>query len=208
MAIKDKIKLYRNSAGLSQSELGRRMGVSYAAVQQWESGASRPRPKRLKELAQVLGVSQAQLLELTDEVQRADRPVQTVPLISWVQAGKWEEAVDIYQPGEADDWVPINQNTGPNAFALTVIGDSMISPYGSHSYPPGTIIVVDPAVFADPGRRVVARHVESGEVTFKELARDGGMTYLKPLNPQYPLMHVDEDWEVLGVVVSSIQNEK
>lgn len=207
MTISATIKRYRELAGLSQSELGRRMGVSYAAVQQWESGASRPRPKRLKDLAQILGVSQTELLGLSDEVQKADRPVQTVPLISWVQAGNWEEAVDIYQPGEADAWVPVNQNTGPNAFALTVVGDSMISPYGSHSYPPGTIIVVDPAVSADPGRRVVARHVESGEVTFKELARDGGSTYLKPLNPQYPLMHVDDDWEVVGVVVSSIQNE-
>lgn len=208
MTINATIKRLREAAGLSQSELGRRLGVSYAAVQQWESGASRPRPQRIKELAQVLGVSQAVLLGLESEVASAAAPMRSVPLISWVQAGSWEEAVDIFEPGNADHWVPVNVTTGDNAFALTVVGDSMISPYGSASYPPGTIIVVDPAVSPDPGKRVVAKHIDTGDVTFKELAQDAGVAYLKPLNPQYPALRMDSEWQVVGVVVSSIHVEK
>jgi len=44
-------------AGLNMSELGRRLGISAQAVQAWEVGKNIPRPKRIEEIAQVLGVS-------------------------------------------------------------------------------------------------------------------------------------------------------
>lgn len=207
MAINEKIKQLRDRLGLSQSEVGRRLGVSYAAVQQWESGASRPRPDRIREIALLLNVSQAELLGVDNELTAVGAPARTVPLISWVQAGDWDEAIDVFEPGDADEWIPVNVKTGPNAFALTVVGDSMLSPYGPTSYPAGTIIIIDPAVSADPGKRVVAKHAESGEVTFKELAIDAGVKFLRPLNPQYPAIQIKGEWHVVGVVVSSIHLE-
>lgn len=38
----NKIKQWRTSNGLSQTELARRVGVSQSAVNQWESGHTRP----------------------------------------------------------------------------------------------------------------------------------------------------------------------
>jgi SOS-response transcriptional repressor LexA len=82
----------------------------------------------------------------------------------------------------------------------------MTSPYG-RSYPNGTLIYVDPDVPPQTGKRVIARHSESGDVTFKELAADAGRYYLKPLNPQYETLRTDGGWEVIGTVVASLQPE-
>ncbi|MCG5538980.1 S24 family peptidase [Halorhodospira sp. 9622] len=133
-------------------------------------------------------------------------PARAIPEISWVQAGHWHEAIDLHHPGDADHWHFTTKNVGPNAFYLRVEGDSMVAPYG-RGYPPGCLILVDPDTAPDVGRRVVARHVETFDVTFKELARDAGQYYLKPLNPQYETLKIDGEWEVIGVVRETIVQE-
>lgn len=185
------------------------LGLSAAAVQQWESGLSTPKHERIKEIASALNATQTELLGLESEVSDARMPGGRVPLISWVQAGHWGEAIDIYQPGDGEDWIPVRHAPGPNAFALTVTGDSMVSPYGSRSYPPGTIIVVDPAIEPAPGSRVVAKLIDGADhsVTFKELREDAGQWFLKPLNPQYPTIPVTTDTIIVGTVVSIYRDD-
>jgi len=127
-----------------------------------------------------------------------------VPLISWVQAGEWREAVDTFQPGDAEEWLPCPKPHSPHAFALRVRGDSMQSPYpGQKTYPEGTIIYVDPDMSPTPGKRVVAKIRDTGEVTFKEYSEDAGKKFLRPLNPQYPVIKIDEKVEIIGVVIGS-----
>ena len=203
------LRKIRNAAGLSQRELGERLGVTYAAIQRWETDQVLPKGRRIQDIADALGVTQTELLGLENELSDASRPGGRVPLISWVQAGTWGEAVDNYQPGSAEEWIPVRNNAGPNAFALTVSGDSMVSPFGQRSYPPGTVIVVDPAVQSAAGHRVVAKLVDGGDhsVTFKELQSDAGKYFLKPLNPQYPTIEMTDGCEIVGVVVASYQQE-
>jgi len=49
-----KIKQYRKFSGLSQAALGDAVGVSKAAVSQWENGESSPRPHLQIEIAKAL----------------------------------------------------------------------------------------------------------------------------------------------------------
>jgi len=49
----------REKLNLNQSQLAELVGVSPQAVQQWESGATQPRGKRLNKIAEVLKLSQA-----------------------------------------------------------------------------------------------------------------------------------------------------
>lgn len=209
MAFGDTLKLLRERAGISQRGLARQLGISPSAVQRWEYNEVLPQSGRIREIASALDVTQTELLGLETELSDASRPGGRVPLISWVQAGQWGEAVDIFQPGVAEDWIPVRKTPGPNAFALTVSGDSMVSAYGPHSYPPGTVIVVDPSIQAAPGKRVVAKLIDGGDhqVTFKELQQDAGRYYLKPLNPQYPTIEVDGRCEIVGTVVASYHQE-
>lgn len=52
-----RIKQLREAAGMSQRELGERIGISGSAVAMWESGENRPSLTNLEKLADVLGVS-------------------------------------------------------------------------------------------------------------------------------------------------------
>jgi SOS-response transcriptional repressor LexA len=69
------------------------------------------------------------------------------------------------------------------------------------SFPEGTLILVAPDIEPRSGQFVVARMLDSNEATFKQLFRDAGELYLKPLNQSYPTKVVDDTWEIVGTVV-------
>lgn len=126
-----------------------------------------------------------------------------VPLISWVQAGAWCEAICNFEPYDADNWVSCPVPISNNGYALKVLGDSMTNPGPGRSYPTGCIIFVDPEIQANTGDRVVARVPRTNEVTFKVLDSDAGRVYLRPINPQYPIIDITEETQICGKVVGS-----
>lgn len=132
----------------------------------------------------------------------------TIPVISWVQAGVFCSSPDLFQVGDAEDWVPAIRRFGPHTYALRVKGDSMISENpGEKSYPEGTIIYVDPDKAVTNGCRVVARIHDIGEATFKKYSEDAGKRFLIPLNKDYPTIVMDETMSICGVVVGSWADE-
>jgi len=54
-ALGGRIRRYRESAGLSQSDLGERLGVSYQQIQKYERGVNRMSVDTLVKLARFLG---------------------------------------------------------------------------------------------------------------------------------------------------------
>jgi SOS-response transcriptional repressor LexA len=129
-----------------------------------------------------------------------------VPLISWVQAGKWRNLVDNFHPGDAERWVATYAKVSKHSFALRIVGDSMTNPGGAPSFPEGTIIILDPDRSAEPGKFVVVRQNSDTECTFKQLVRDAGRHYLKPLNPRYPLLEMLPDAVICGVLVQAVMD--
>ncbi|USD19987.1 S24 family peptidase [Microbulbifer variabilis] len=130
-----------------------------------------------------------------------------IPLISWVQAGQFCEAMDLLQPGDAEEWLPCPTPHSDYAYALRVKGDSMASPYpGQRSYPEGIIIFVDPEKPVANGSRVIARL--NGEATFKTFAEDMGRLFLRPINPNYPTLDItDLEVSFCGVIIGSFYPE-
>ncbi|WP_342650888.1 helix-turn-helix transcriptional regulator [Pseudomonas sp. REB1044] len=57
----------RKAAGINQSELARRLGITPQSVQAWESGRSKPRAHMLADIAQAIGVSPELLIGATIE---------------------------------------------------------------------------------------------------------------------------------------------
>jgi len=128
-----------------------------------------------------------------------------IPLISWVRAGEWSEAVDIYEPGYAERWLPHLKRNGEHTYALRVDGDSMTAPYGK-SYPDGCIIFVDPMRRSpNSGERIIAKLEGANQVTFKTYVEDAGRRWLKPLNPQHP--PIMEPFRVLGTVIGKWEDD-
>lgn len=129
-----------------------------------------------------------------------------VPLISWVQAGKFSEVSDPFPPGTADEWYPYPRRRGVKSIvALRVKGDSMTAPYGK-SYPEGSIIFVDLEQRTPiTGQRVIAKLKDEEEATFKVFVSESGRKWLKPLNPQHPPLTVP--FRVVGTVVGKWEDE-
>jgi SOS-response transcriptional repressor LexA len=128
-----------------------------------------------------------------------------VPLISWIKAGDWGEAVDNLQPGEAEAWIPSIKAHSARAFALRVRGDSMTAPHG-RSYPEGCIIIVEPERrLPVNGERIVAKLEGSSEVTFKVYKEEDGRRWLQPLNTSHEPIRAP--FKVLGTVIGKWEDE-
>lgn len=221
----DRIKAEREVRGWTQKELAKRVSLVYGkkvkqqSIDQLEKGKVE-RPLFFAELCQVLEAPVKYIrtgaLEIreTDEPPQFSRdfsyrppsdddrppPLQTVPLISWVQAGESELAIDLFQPGDADEWLicPVPHSDG--TYALRVQGDSMTAPSGK-SFPEGIDIFVDPEQRGGPGSGdlVIAKINGRDAVTFKQIAVEDGRMYLKPLNPKWD--PIFEEFRVLGKVI-------
>lgn len=55
MTVGQRIKHARKGAGLTQKELGEKIGVSFQAIAQWETGARNPKQESLKRIADAIG---------------------------------------------------------------------------------------------------------------------------------------------------------
>lgn len=204
----------------TQRELAEALGLSPAHMSQMKSGNRTIGNESADKIEQGLGLpsgaldrGESLLLPSPNSDDAHDRIESNVspgpdvrgrvPLISWVQAGMWNEAIDIYEPGYAEEWLPILQNGGNHAYALRVDGDSMTAAHGK-SYPEGTIIIVNPDQRSPvTGQRIVARLRGSERVTFKQYVEEDGRRWLKPLNPMHPPIH--DEFVVLGTVVAKYE---
>lgn len=202
-------------SGKKKGEIASLCGVANSAVTQWISGESKSlRPENLYALAKATGfraewlaIGEGEETELSDSNVRDTRqPVESFryPVISWVAAGAWAEAVEPFPPGFSDRYELSDYNSKGPAFWLEVKGDSMTSPVGT-SITEGTLILVDTEADVQSGRLVVAKLADSDQATFKKLVDDGGRRYLKPLNPAYPTEMCAENCRIVGVVVRALQ---
>lgn len=214
MEYKDRVKAARKHAKLTQVELGRLVGIDQASISDLERGRS-GRSSYNASIAQVCGVSAIWLESGVGEmlvnqdspgepsnVAPAIQPKMSYryPVISWVAAGAWAEAVEPFPPGFSDRYEISDYNSKGAAFWLEVRGDSMTAPTGT-SIPEGMMILVDTEAEVTSGKLVIAKLANSGEATFKKLVEDGGRRYLKPLNPEYKMVECGEDCRIIGVAV-------
>lgn len=214
----------RNDSGeprLTKSDLWRAAGLTSGAASQWFNGSNGASLDACMKIAPLLRVnpywlfdesrqmndeleplsylselkSKAQLLS-DSHISFGESPLIRgyVPLISWVQAGDWQDVIDNLQPGEGE-LIETTYNAKRHTFALRVKGDSM-----EPRFPEGSILIVEPEEVATHGKFVVVRQNGNGEATFKQLIFDGSKTYLKPLNPRYPILEMQPDAVICGVV--------
>lgn len=67
MTTGQRIKAARKKAGLTQKELGNRLGISYQTLAQWENDLRNPKYETLQRIAAALNISADVLYGLTDE---------------------------------------------------------------------------------------------------------------------------------------------
>lgn len=125
------------------------------------------------------------------------------PLLATVQAGAFTTDTHSYTEKDAKAWIYTTKKAGERSFWLEVEGASMTAPAGIRpSFPEGMLILVDPDLAAELGDFCIAM-MHGNEFTFKRLIRDGGVNYLQPLNPQFPLIPCGDGCRIVGKVIMS-----
>ena len=74
----DRIRFFRLRAGLSQQELGNRLGVSAVAVGKWERGQTQPDISSLTVMADLFGTTIDELCDHPVSVQTNDAGIQVM----------------------------------------------------------------------------------------------------------------------------------
>lgn len=197
MSVHTLIREGRKRLAMSEQQFADAVGVSRGAVQQWERpGGTAPKRSNQRRVADLLGISVAELVSGGSNVSPGFDVRAEVPLISGVQAGNYT-VIDNFKPKVGLEMVPVTVAIKRHTFALRVQGDSMVGD-SLDSFPEGSLLIVEPDMEAVPGDYVIALN-SYNETTFKQLIKDGGELYLKPLNVRYPIKPLG-DAEIIGVV--------
>ena len=202
-SFQERLKMTRESKGMTQSQLCDASGVSQAQLSLYESGQRSPTADTLMKLAKSLNVSVDYLLGLVDsplsnlrgEVTSANLKTQKqIPILGQVSAGNGVPAEDdVIGHMMVDETESID-------FALAVHGHSM--------YPKlldGDIVFVRKQQLARNGQMVVVR-INGDEGVIKYFHKSGDTIILTSENPEYKPIRINRDrWTaecaIIGVVV-------
>jgi len=193
------LKEKREGLGLSLREASKLSGVSHTHIRDIEDGRSAPSFEMVMKFLSAYGVGIEVFLRETGYLTSRGEPeglgaVRRVPVISWAQAGNWQELCANFQYGGHEEYV---ETDSKGVFALKVRGDSMETEFRE-----GDIIVINPYLKPEHNDYVVIAN-EEGEATFKRLKKYGKTRVLHPLNPKYDDMELNKDIEyrIVGVVM-------
>lgn len=202
-SIKDNIKRLRENAGLSQEELGDKIGKTRSAVSQYESGKIVPRMGVIEDLAAIFHVQKSEILGdqpkvIPGAIFPASSPRATAPLLGRVHAGEAQE------PEILEEEIELPQNirrVHPNAYFLQVEGDCM-----DRVYPEGCYILVDPDKEPSNGS-IAAVMIDGNDAVMRRLLRTPSTIVLSPesTNPEHKDLVItasdDHSVELIGTVV-------
>uniref|UniRef100_Q07TQ8 Putative phage repressor n=1 Tax=Rhodopseudomonas palustris (strain BisA53) TaxID=316055 RepID=Q07TQ8_RHOP5 len=182
-------------AGLSPSGLAKKSGLDPTTFNKSKriTNDGRERWPSTESVAKALAATNTAIDSFVRLIGDRARPVQSVPLLGFAQAGAGGYFDDGGFPvGKGWDEVGLPQVNDEHAYALEISGDSM-----KPAYRAGDVIVVSPGTPVRRGDRVVVK-TNNGEVMVKELKRRTSKTLeLASLNPSHPdrtLAPADVEW--------------
>ena len=185
------IKDLRKKHNLSQTELGKRLGVGQSTVAMWENGKNKPEYETLSALAELFGVG-------LDELSGKGSGLLRVPVLGKVQAGIPVSAIE--------DVLGYEELSGDmrrhgEYFALQIRGDSM-----EPRMREGDVVIVRRQESVENGEIAIVL-VGDAEATCKRFYKHADGVSLFSYNQQYqPMFFSKKDLEqtkleVLGKVV-------
>ncbi len=187
---------------VTQSELAERLGMSQGGVGHWLNKRREPSVTDMNRLLQALGLGD---LEVALEIRERQAVDESAPLTRHVAYFRYpvRDWNGMCEVREARASYVTDYHARGDAFWLPVAGDAMTALSG-RSISAGMMILVDPAISAEPGRLVVGQWADSSQPTFRQLSEESGQLYLVPLNPTYPKRLFTDACRILGVVVQAM----
>ena len=199
MSTGERIRALRIQKGMSQEELGNRVGLKKAAINKYETGVVvNLKRSVIAKLADALQTSPAYLMGWEDvlpsNVIRMPK-LNQVPLIGQIACG-----TPILAAQNIEDYVDLPAHIHAD-YALTCKGDSMI---GAGVYDGDVVYIRQQAEVANG--QIAAVIVDEGEATLKRFYHNGPTVSLVAENPAVaPLVYTGEDAariRILGLAVA------
>lgn len=189
------LKKERKKYGLTQAELGERLGVKQQAICKWEKNESEPSSGDLLTLASMYGVSVDYLLGRTAGTPQPDVPYHVLHLLSEVACGAPNFTEDNYE-----ELIVSNMDTRAD-FCVRAKGDSMIN---ARIFD-GDVVFVRRQEMVNNGEIAVVAVDDGATIKRVYYTPQEARLVLMPENPAHkPLMYVGEELErvrILGKVV-------
>lgn len=196
------LKELRIESGLSVRAIAERLGMKASSYQHYED-----RYKKAYLPLDLLDAVEPVLLENGVRKERVDllypqvanlvddvKGVLKAPLISWVQAGSFEEAADPYAPGGFEDQVMVEYERD-SVIALRVRGASI-----NRVAPDGAIIIVDYSLQELVPEKFFVIRVD-GEATVKRFMKNPDRFEPFSTEPDHPIVLPTEGLYVVGRVI-------
>jgi SOS-response transcriptional repressor LexA len=210
-----RVKSRMKELEMTQETLAHKMGITRGAVTHYLAGRRVPPLKQFQKLATILKADPAWLQFGTKAENKSNKLVTTnekstpiqnrIPILSWEQASIFIDPTKI-DPSEIKEYLPDFYTSHSHWYALRVKGDSMTSPLSNGtSFNENNLIIVDTNKEPKSGDFVIALLPRSKEVTFKQYVIDSGVHYLKPLNPQYPMITIESTNRIRGTAITYLE---
>lgn len=196
MTVGEKIKTLRKSLGLTQTELGQRVGVQKNAVSKWECGRVEDIPtSTIKLLANLFNVPASYLID--DDTSPVTSPLLPLPRMKrWQVLGGTACGQPLFKPLEdASVLAPANIDAD---YVFQCVGDSMIN---ARIFD-GDIVFIKEDEVSD-GQIGVVRIGE--EYTLKRIYHGPDYLELRSENPMYPPIIIRGEQENAEIVGRAVQ---
>lgn len=217
--IRERMKQILQQRGLSQEEAAEMLGISQGGLNHILNGKRKITSDFINLFSERMGISIESLLSRGKNT--AQSTAREVPVIGFVQAGYWQEALEWTPEKIYYAYIPeFAEYRGRQICALEVRGDSM-----NKIYPEGTCVAYVSkfdyaAIHGDDipsGKRVICQRNNPSdgtiEATVKEYIKNEYGTYLIPhsTNPAHQPYRIDDGSnghvEIIGVVIWSGRRE-
>ncbi len=181
----------RKRKGLTQAELGERLGVKQQAICKWEKNESEPSSEDLLTLANMYGVSVDYLLGREPMRDVPDVSFQTYHLLSEVACGQPNVAEDDYEE------LIVSNMVSRADFCVRAKGDSMIN---ARIFD-GDVVFVRRQEMVDNGEIAVVAVDDGATIKRVYYYPQDSKLILMPENPKHqPLMYAGEDLERVRII--------
>lgn len=196
MTVGEKIKALRKSIGLTQTELGQKVGVQKNAVSKWECGRVEDIPtSTIKALANLFGVSASYLID--DETLPTNSPLHPLPpMKQWQVIGATACGQPLHQEASETVLAPADIDADR---VFRCVGDSMV---GAHIFD-GDLVFVKAGQPVENGKIGVVRVGE--EYTLKRIYHGPDYLELRSENPAYAPIVIRGDQENAEIVGLAVQ---
>lgn len=209
MEFKEIIKNLRKEYGISQDELGKRIGMARSSVANYENGQNFPSTDILLKLSEVFNCSTDYLLGNSTNKQNQNNLLDKlflIPIVGKVPAGEpllAEDNIEGYLP---IDPMMYNLSSPDNLFFLKVVGESM-----NNIVPNGSFVLVRKQDSAEDGDVIVAIVNGDDEATLKRFKQlESSFVMLEPDStfPEYTPRIVnlrDTEFKIIGKVIGDFK---